>query len=198
MNKKDDLELFYILPYTKRYNSGYHYRNDDTGCTDYKAPSMSIWKGNSLFIEDKEKLLQWFYENPDNPIPVVYRIKYLSNYKGLDDIIKITNLSNNKTSYYTILNKDKYAWYDTEKSEYYGKDIWQWDFLNNSNQTINIKDIYEEICKRGIKIKCNVFKKNIDKTECFEFIGDPFYRAESEKMKNKKLILYRRHPNNFW
>lgn len=28
MNKKDDLELFYILPYRKSYNIGDYYRNN--------------------------------------------------------------------------------------------------------------------------------------------------------------------------
>lgn len=197
MNEKNDLVLFYILPYTKRYDSGGYYRNDDTGCTAYRPPSETVWTGNPLIFDKKEQLLKWFYENAGNPIPTVYRMKYIANYKGLNDVIKITNLGNGETKYYTALSKDKYAWYDTEKSERFGNVVWDYGYLKHfDNRPFKFDYIYEEFCKRGIKIKCNVYDSDIDKTDCFEFVGDPDY--EKEKAKGKKLILYRPSFKSFW
>ena len=189
----NELELFYILPHITNYNSGGNYRNDDTGCIDYSEPCLIICRGSSLFFDSKEQLLNYFYENAHKTIPVVYRIKYIDSYKGLDDVIKITDLSNNATTYHTMLNQYKCAYYNEEKSESCGKDVWEQYPSYISSEKFSVKDIYEELKKRGIKIKSNV-----DKIKYFEFIGDPFYREEREKMKNKQLILYRTHPINFW
>lgn len=53
------------------------------------------------------------------------------------------------------------------------------------NEKFILKDIYEEFGKRGIKIKYNVYEKNIDKTSCFEFVEDPFYSPGKEKAQEK-------------
>ena len=189
MNKKDELELFYILPYTKVYTNGGYYKNDDTGCIDYKTGHTRIWPGSPLFFEEKEQLLKWFYVNNDKPIPKVYRIKYLSNYKGLDDVFKITDLANDATRYYKIIDKYHYVWFDMGKSESCEKNVWQLGFLMDINGTFRFENIYEEFDKRGIKIKnkSNLNKKNKGKIKGFDFIGDPF----SEKAKGKKLVLYK-------
>ena len=196
MNK--DLELFYILPYTKHYNNGYHYHNDETCCTDYRPASVSIWNDAPLFFDEKEQLLNWFYQNADKPIPTVYRIKYVNNYLGIDDVIKITNLSNGKTGYYTALSEDSYAKYDASKSELYGKIVWEdcYSFRYDPKTLFRFKDIYDAFIKRGIKIEYNVYKKDIDEKTRFEFIGDPFY--SKEEAKGKKLVLYRPSLKSFW
>lgn len=191
MKEQTDLVLFYILPYTKRYSDGHHYYNDEISCMDYKSSNITIWKGESLFFDDKDQLLNWFYANTDKPIPSVYRIKYLENYKGLDDVIELTNLSSNVTTYHTILNKKTCAYYDVKKSESCGKDVWVPYPLDKTAETFDIRDMYDEFTKRGIKLKCDVFKKNIDKVNCFEFIGDPFHIVDAYKMQTKKLILYK-------
>lgn len=195
-----ELELFYILPYTKKYDSGGHYYNDDKCCIDYRPASESIWNGEPLVFDEKEQLLNWFIQNIGEPIPTVYRIRYIANYQGIDDVIKITNLNNGKTGYYTALNKNSYAWYDAKKSESCGKNVWDYHYTFEFDNKVlfRFKYIYEEFSKRGIKIKCNVYKNDIDRTNCFDFIGDPFYRIDREKMKTKQLVLYVRHPSNFW
>lgn len=207
MSEKKDLELFYILPYTKSYNSGGYYRNDDTGCTDYIPPSIKDIKGGSIFFDDKETLLEWFYKNPDAPIPKVYRVKYFSSYKGLDDVFKITNLCNGKTKYLTAFDEEYYLLYDEEKSELCGKDVWCPKYCGlfsvMREENIKLQDLYEEFTKRGIKIKYNVykknrFKKNIDKTSCFDYEGDPLVYPGRDEVKNKKLILYRPDLTGFW
>ena len=108
---------------------------------------------------------------------------------------------NNETKFYTAINKDAYAWYDVEKSEIYGKDVWnycyRYRYSIEGNEKFILKDIYEEFSKRDIKIKCNVYKKDVDKTEYFEFVGDPFYLSGKEKAKNKQLILYRPSSKSF-
>ena len=152
MDEKKDLELFYILPYTKSYVSGGSYKNDDTGCIDYKSGHTRIWPGSPLFFDKQEQLLKWFYENTDNPIPCVYRIKYLSNYKGLDDVFKITDLANDGTRYYKVIDKYHFVWFDMEKSESCEKNVWQLGFLMDIG-TFRFENIYEEFDKRGIKIK---------------------------------------------
>lgn len=194
MNKKNDLELFYILPYTKKYNTGHHYYNDEICCNDYKDASFSIWYGDSLFFETEKQLLSYFSQNAHNPIPIIYRIRYMENFKGLDDIIQITNLGNNTTGFYTMLDKNRYAWFNLKISEFCGKNVWQDDILKNDEGNFRLKDMFEEFSKRGIKLKCNVLKKNIDKTKCFEFIGDPYYIGDAIQMKDKQLILYRQNP----
>ena len=148
MNDNKDLELFYILPYTKSYVSGGYYKNDDTGCIDYKSGHTRIWPGSPLFFDKQEQLLKWFYENTDNPIPGVYRIKYLSNYKGLDDVFKITDLANDGTRYYKVIDKYHYVWFDMEKSESCEKNVWQLGFLMDINGTFRFENIYEEFDKR--------------------------------------------------
>lgn len=42
MSEINDLELFYILPYTKSYDSGGYYRSDETCSIVYRSPSESI------------------------------------------------------------------------------------------------------------------------------------------------------------
>lgn len=196
MKEKNNLKLFYIQPYEKNYNSGYHYKNDDTGCMDYMPASETIWEHNAKIFDSKEQLLKWFYKNADYPIPTVYIMQYVGNYKGLNDVIKITNLSDDTVGYYTALNKEMYAWYDAKESKYFEKNLWKSGYTFNGK--FSFEFIYNEFIKRGIKIECNVFENNIDKRKNFEFIGDPFYRTDRETMKEKKLILYRCHPNNHW
>ena len=48
MKEVNDLELFYILPYTKSYNSGGYYRSDETCSIAYRSTSETIWNGNPL------------------------------------------------------------------------------------------------------------------------------------------------------
>ena len=198
MEEKKDLELFYILPYTKSYNSGGYYRSDETCSTAYRSPSVSIWNGNPLVFDEKEQLLNWFYQNADKPIPNVYRIRYIANYLGVDDVIKITNLKDGKTEYYTALDEDSYAKYDASMSKLYDKNIWEYcySFRYDDKALFRFEYIYNEFIKRGIKIKFNVYEKNIDKKECFEFVGDPRY--EKEKAKGKKLVLHIPSPKSFW
>ena len=200
MKQKDELELYYILPYRKSYNSGGYYRNDDTGCKDYIPPSINNINGASIFFDGKETLLEWFYKNPDEPIPQVYRVKYISNYKGLDDVFKITNLCNGKIKYLTAFDEECYLLYDQETSELCKKDVWCRNFYGRYSdkrvENIKLKDLYEEFSKRGIKIKYNVykkkrFKKNIDKTSFFDYIGDPTVYPGKDEVKTKKLILYK-------
>ena len=198
MKANIDLELFYILPYTKSYDCGGYYRSDETCSTAYRPPSVSVWNGSSLLFEDKEELLKWFYNNSGKPIPAVYRIKYIDNYLGVDDVFKITNLKDGKTEYYTALSEDYYAKYDADMSKLYEKNVWvdYYLFRYGENASIRLDNIYAAFSKRGIKIKYDVYKKAIDKKEFFEFIGDPFF--EKEEAKGKKLVLYRPSPKGFW
>lgn len=198
MNKKKDLELFYILPYTVSYNSGGYYKDDDTGGIGYNPPSKSVWNGDSLIFEEKEDLLKWFYKNAGKQIPTVYRIKYIDNYLGVDDVFKITDLKDDKTEYYTALSEDSYAMYDENNSKIYDKNIWKpvYAFRYDTNRKFRFEYIYEEFIKRGIKIKFNVYEKNIDIKTRFEFIGDPRY--ERKAAEGKKLVLYNPHPKSFW
>lgn len=195
MNEKNDLELFYIHPYTKHYNSGGYYRNDETGCIDYLPSSEYYEYKKPLIFDDKEQLLNWFYKNVDKRIPTVYRIKYIGNYQGLDDVIKITNITTGGTGYYTTLNKERYVRYDRKSSEKTDKFFWI-DALSYKC-IFEFKYIYEELIKRGIKPKYNVYKEDIDKTNCFEYIGDPFYYSERTKAEGKKLVLYH-EKKIFW
>lgn len=197
---QSELELFYILPYRKSYNSGGYYRDDDTGCTAYRPSSINNINGSSMFFDNKETLLEWFYKNSDNPIPKVYRVKYISNYKGLDDVFKITNLSNGKTKYITAFDEEYYLVYDEETSKLCEKDVWCCIFCGRYSamreENIKLEDLYGEFLRRGIKIKYNVykkkrFKKNIDKTSCFDYVGDPLLYPGKEEAQNKKLILYK-------
>lgn len=190
--EKKDIELFYVLPYTKKYIAGYHYYNDDICCNDYKNASFNSWYGNSLFFDTEKDLLNYFYQNPHNPIPIVYKIRYVGNFKGLDDVIQITNLLNNATGFYTILNPKSYAYFDFNSSEFCGKYVWRDNFLKQIEESkFRLKDMYEEFSKRGIKLKYNVLNTHLDKTNFFEFIGDPYYIVDAIKMKDKQLILYR-------
>lgn len=200
MNKKDELELFYILPYTKSYNSGGYYRSDETCSIAYRSPSKSIWNKEPLVFDKKEELLNWFYQNSDNPIPIVYRIKYIANYLGVDDVIKITNLKDNKTEYYTALSEDSYAKYDASKSELYDKNVWEecYSFRYDDKALFRFEYIYNEFIKRGIKIKFNVYKKVVDEKERFEFIGDLLSKKDRKEAEGKKLVLYRSNPINWW
>lgn len=193
--EKKDLELFYILPYTKKYNAGHHYYNDEICCNDYKDAFFSTWYGKSLFFETEKELLNYFYQNSHNPIPVVYKIRYVENFKGLDDVIQITDLGNNTTAFYTILNSNSYAYFNFQISEFCGKNVWQDCIFPIEESNFRLKDVYEGFSKRGIKLKCNVLKKNIDKTKLFEFIGDPYYIVDAIQMKDKQLILYRNNHN---
>lgn len=189
MNK--NLELFYILPYTKKYNAGYHYYNDEICCNDYKDASFCIWQDDSLFFETEEQLLKYFYQNSHKPIPEVYKIRYIENFNGMDDVIQITNLGNNVTSFYTILNSKSYACYNFKISNFCRKYVWEDDYISKVETKFRLKDMYCEFSKRGVKLKCDILKKNKDKTNNFEFIGDPYYIVDAIKMKEKQLILYR-------
>lgn len=193
--KKNELELFYILPYTKKFNASHHYYNDEICTNDYKDASFSTWYGKSLFFETEKELLNYFYQNPHNPIPKVYRIKYVGFFKGLDDVIQITDLRNSTTSFYTILNSNSYAYYNFNISEFCGKYVWQDVIFPMEESKFRLKDMYEEFSKQGIKLKCNVLKKQIDKTKFFEFVGDPYYIVDAIQMKDKKLILFRYNHN---
>lgn len=198
MNDNKDLELFYIVPYTKSYNSGGYYRSDKTCSTEYRSPSESVWYGNPIFFNNKEQVLNWFYKNTGNPIPNVYRIKYIANYQGIDDVFKITNLKDGKIEYYTAVSENFYAKYNEDMSNHYGKIIWEYIYSHKYDDKVSLrfKYIYDEFIKRGIKIKFNVYDKKTDETTRFEFIGDPLY--EKEKVKEKKLILYRPSHKRFW
>lgn len=193
MSEINDLELFYILPYTKSYDSGGYYRSDETCSIVYRSPSESIQNGKSKFFDDKDKLLKWFYKNADNLIPKVYRIKYIANYKGFDDVFKITNLGDGNTKYYTALNKNTIICYDVINSESLEKYVWNYSYVPNQKDRFILKDIYKEFYERGIKIKYNVYEKiqeqNIDKKDCFEFIGNPFNSYGQKEITTKKLIL---------
>lgn len=199
MNKNKDLELFYILPYTVSYISGGYFKNDETCSIDHKATSMSVWPEEPLVFDEKEELFRWFCENAGKPIPTVYRIKYIDNYLGVDDVFKITDLKDNKTRYYTALSEELYAMYDAIESKICGKNVWISEYLSkydNTSLKFRFKYIYKEFIKRGIKIKFNVYEKDIDVKNRFEFIGDPYY--EKEKAQEKKLVLYKPHPKSFW
>jgi len=194
MDKKTNLELYYILPYTKKYNAGHHFYNDEICCSDYKDSSFSTWYGNSLFFETEKELLNYFYQNPHNPTPEVYRIQYIGHFKGLDDVIQITELRNNSSGFYTILNKDSFAWFSFKVSEFCGKYVWQDTIFPIEESRFILKDIYKEFHKRGIKFKYDVLKKNIDKSKWFEFVGNPYCIVDAIQMKDKQLILYRYNP----
>lgn len=190
---KKDIEFFYVLPYIESYNSGGYYRSDETCSINYKAPSLNHINSIPLVFDDKEELLNYFLSHPGNPTPPVYRIKYINNYLGIDDVIKITNLNDNTTGYYTALNMDAYAKYDEVKSKMSNKNIWEYcySYRYDDKALFNFEKIYNELIKRKAPIKYNVYKKNTDINKRFEYIGDPFY--EKENIKEKKLILYK--PN---
>lgn len=198
MKNENDLELFYIVPYAKSYNSGGYYRSDETCSTAYKAPSESIWNGKPLFFDEKEQLLNWFYQNAGNHIPNVYRIRYIANFQCIDDVFEITNLKDGKIEYYTAVCENYYAKYDEDMSMRYGKIVWEdfYSYKYDDKASLRFEYIYNEFIKRGIKIKFNVFKKDIDKKTCFEFIGDPLY--EKDKVEGKKLVLYKPSHKRFW
>lgn len=196
MKQKDELELYYIFPYTKSYNnaSDVEYVVNNSSCeSDYRIISEGEWNNNSRFFEDKDELLKWFCRNSNQPIPQIYRIKYIANYKGLDDVFKITDLSDGETKYYTALNENEIVSYDALKSEFLGKYVWDYSYVPNQKNRFVLKDIYKEFCKRGIKIKYNIYEKtqeqDIDKKECFEFIGNPYNQLGQKEIKSKKLIL---------
>lgn len=198
MNDNNNLELFYIVPYTKSYNSGGYYRSDETCSTTYRAPSESIWNGDPLFFDEKEQLLNWFYQNAGNPIPNVYRIRYIANYQGVEDVFKITNLEDGKIEYYTALSENYYAKYDEDMSKRSGKIVWKplYSHKYDDKASLRFVYIYDEFIKRGIKIRFNVYEKSFDERIRFEFIGDPLY--EKEKAAGKKLVLYRPSYKGFW
>ena len=194
MKEKTDLELFYILPYTKSYDkNGVAYYPINNSSLDYKTIIEGHWNNKSIFFDNKEQILKLFCKNSNQPIPTIYRIKYIANYKGLDDVFKITNLCNNETKYYTALNKNKIICYDVINSEFLKKYVWNYSYVPNQNDRFILKDIYKEFYKRGIKIKCNVYEKtqeqDIDKEDYFEFIGNPFNSYGQKEIKTKKLIL---------
>ena len=187
MKETNDLELFYILPYSKSYDI------NNSSFSDYRIISEGSCNNNSRFFEDKDQLLKWFCKNTTQPIPQIYRIKYIANYKGLDDVFKITNLSDGETKYYTALNENEIVSCDEIRSELLGKYVWDYSYVPNQKNRFILKDIYKEFCKRGIKFKYNIYQKtnkqDIDKKECFEFVGNPYNQSGQKEIKTKKLIL---------
>ena len=193
MNENNDIELFYIYPYTISYNSGGRYYNDETCSFGYRSPSESVWYGNPTFFESKEELLNWIIRNNGKPIPTIYRIKYISNCFGVDDVIKITNLNDGKTELYTIVRKIEYstftyAIYDEKKSEDYKVNVWEYIFGGDSKSKIQLEAIYKEFVKRGIKLNFDITEKSLDRREIFDFVGDPLVKRK--EFQGKKLILH--------
>lgn len=197
MNEKNNKSLFFIIPYETVYHNGGYFYDDETCATGYRPSSTDTFIGDPLIFDKSSDLLQWFYENATKKtIPRIYKINYIGNYKGLDDVIKMTNLSNNETKYYTALNQEYCACYLGKESERCNKYVWDYFLTRPFGSMLSLKQIYKAFSERGIDIKCNVYENNEDKRKCFEFCGEPSLPRNREKIKTKKLILYR--PEVFW
>ena len=150
-----------------------------------------------MVFDKKEELLNWFIQNAGNPIPTVYKVMFLANYQGVDDVIKITDLGDGVTYYYTALSENEYAFYKESSCKFDNMITWIYEycFKHDRKKTFYFDFLYEEFIKKGAKIKYNVYKENIDRTNCFEFVGDPLCYANREEAKGKKLILYKPSPS---
>ncbi len=181
---ENDIELLYIVPYEISYDGGEYYYSDEINSDVYIPAHTSTYKKSPLFFDNIKQLQKWFYKNAGNPIPKVYRIKYLSTFKGIDNVLKITNLQNDKTRFFSILNKEYSLEHDVRGSILYKNNIWE-EVLNKF-VGFNLRKIYNEFQKRGVKISRS---NNELKFDC---ICDVYY--ESSKMEGKKLVLNRENP----
>lgn len=129
-------------------------------------------------------MLNWIIRNNGKPIPTIYRIKYISNCFGVDDVIKITNLNDGKTEYSTFT----YAIYDEKESERYKVNVWEYIFDGDSKSKIQLEVIYKEFIKRGIKLNFDITEESLDRREIFDFVGDPLVKRK--EFQGKKLILH--------
>lgn len=111
------MELFCIKPYELSYSNGFSYYHD--GRYIDVSPHVSKIEQGFLFFEKEEELLNWFYLNDGIPIPKVYRVKYYESFKGLNDVIEITDITNTTHEIYTLWNKQYNLEYDFRLSDEY-------------------------------------------------------------------------------
>lgn len=90
-------------------------------------------------------------------------IDYLGHMAGRVDVIKVI-YSDNSVKYFSLENDLGYVIYNQEKSISLGEDVWEYEYGE-------LKDIYNEIKRRGIKLENDVYGR-ID--ELYASVSDKF------------------------
>lgn len=81
-------------------------------------------------------------------------IEYIRNFAGRTDVIAITGVGNkSKTKYYCAIDEEGYAEYNSERSIYKGKYVWEY---NNGSYLV---PMYDELRRRGINFENDVYEK---------------------------------------
>lgn len=201
------MELFCIEPYELSYSDGFSYYHD--GRYINVSPHVSKNEKGFLFFEKEEELLNWFYLNAGIPIPKVYRVKYWESFKGLNDVIEITDITNTTHEIYTLWNEEDNLEYDFSLSEKYQKDIWK----ENPISFFSLLPYFKEFKRRGIIFKNDSLNNEItlifndeirdalfDESDMTLKSNDNIFDAvcdiefESQMIKDKEVILNRINP----
>lgn len=117
---------------------------------------------NNIYFDKEEKMNNYIKYNKKY-IGERIIIDYLGNIAGRVDVIKVT-YSDDSVKYFSEENDLGYMVYNQEKSISSGKDVWEYEYGE-------LKDIYDELKKRGIKLENDVYGR-ID--ELFASVSDSF------------------------
>lgn len=115
----------------------------------------------NIYFDKEEKLNKYIKNNKGYGEKII--IDYLGHMSGRADVIKIT-YSDNSVKYFSEENDLGYMVYNQEKSISSGQDVWEYEYGD-------LKDIYNELKKRGIKLENDVYGR-ID--ELFASVSDSF------------------------
>lgn len=193
-DKAKDIIIYELSTVNGVFHAGGRYYNDEICEYVTKYGSYEVLKGDKLYFESLSKIFDWIVENAGKIIPEIRTIEYIGDYKGLTDVIKITNLSKGDISYYTAVNKKEFLIY------YEGNNYWK---ISTNGYPIkyinNLKYIYNLFEERGVTLKNNVFKTGKErieykKTKHRNYYGiinvEYFSQTEENKQKIKKYHHY--------
>lgn len=116
----------------------------------------------NIYFDKEEKMLKYIkYRKNFGGEKVI--IDYFGHMAGRVDVIKVI-YSDNSVKYFSLENDLGYVIYNQEKSISLGEDVWEYEYGE-------LKDIYNEIKRRGIKLENDVYGR-ID--ELYASVSDKF------------------------
>lgn len=150
-----------FLNYLKSFSFLLKQINGSNQTFDYCEPEVkkTLYCLSGLVISkffDTQSELETYLEDHDLSFYNISKIEYLGNAYGRKDVIRKVN-EKGVSSIYTVIDRDGYARYNVEKSNRFGKNIWEYELGS-------LRDLYSIFKDKGVTLENDIYTR-IDEEE---------------------------------
>lgn len=120
--------------------------------TAIPLPQMTLYRYDTIIFNTKEEFESYAKIN-NCDLNLVEILEYIGTFANRSDVIRVT-YENNQSEYYSVVDKDGYGVYNSYRSIYQGKFVWEYNYGQ-------IRYMYDAFRERGIEFENDIYQ-NID------------------------------------